>query len=82
MSVLGKGSMTKFTFATSEEGFDNHIETSIRGYNNLWNDVVSMSKYFVEDHTNIVLSVTCWQMSKAFHVIRNGMANQSVHFTP
>ena len=54
MSVLGKGSMTKFTFATSEEGFDNHIETSIRGYNNLWNDVVSMSKYFVEDHTNIV----------------------------
>ena len=46
MSVLGKGSMTKFTFATSEEGFDNHIETSIRGYNNLWNDVVKYVKVF------------------------------------
>ena len=49
MSILGKGSMTKFTFATSEEGFDTHIEKSVRGYNNLWNDVVGMSKYFVED---------------------------------
>lgn len=46
--------MTKFTFATSEEGFDNHIETSVRGYNNLWGDVLSMSKYFVEDETNVV----------------------------
>jgi tRNA (cmo5U34)-methyltransferase len=46
--------MTKFTFATSEEGFDNHIETSVRGYNNLWGDVLSISKYFVEDNTNIV----------------------------
>jgi tRNA (cmo5U34)-methyltransferase len=46
--------MTKFTFATSEEGFDNHIETSVRGYTNLWGDVLSMSKYFVEDNTNIV----------------------------
>ena len=46
--------MTKFTFATSEEGFDNHIENSVRGYNNLWNDVLSMSKYFVEDNTNVV----------------------------
>jgi len=23
--------MTKFTFATSEEGFDNHIDKSVRG---------------------------------------------------
>ena len=46
--------MTKFTFATSEEGFDNHIEKSVRGYTNLWNDVLSLSKYFVEDYTNIV----------------------------
>jgi tRNA (cmo5U34)-methyltransferase len=46
--------MTKFTFATSEEGFDNHIEKSVRGYNNLWGDVLSLSKYFVEDHTKVV----------------------------
>jgi tRNA (cmo5U34)-methyltransferase len=46
--------MTKFTFATSKEGFDNHIEKSVRGYTNLWNDVLSISKYFVEDHTNVV----------------------------
>ena len=46
--------MTKFTFATSEEGFDNHIEHSVRGYTNLWNDVLSLSKYFVEDYTEVV----------------------------
>jgi len=46
--------MTKFTFATSKEGFDNHIEKSVRGYTNLWNDVLSISKYFVEDNTNVV----------------------------
>ena len=46
--------MTKFTFATSEEGFDNHIENSVRGYTNLWNDVLSLSKYFVEDYTEVV----------------------------
>lgn len=46
--------MTKFTFAQREEGFDNHIEHSIRGYTNLWNDVLKYSEYFVEDDTNIV----------------------------
>ena len=46
--------MTKFTFAQREEGFDNHIEHSIRGYTNLWNDVLKYSEYFVEDHTNII----------------------------
>jgi len=46
--------MTKFTFAQREEGFDNHIEHSIRGYTNLWNDVLKYSEYFVEDNTNIV----------------------------
>lgn len=46
--------MTKFTFAQREEGFDNHIEHSIRGYTNLWNDVLKYSEYFVEDHTDVV----------------------------
>ena len=54
MSVLGKGSMTKFTFAQSPEGFDNHIENSVRGYTNLWHDILAMSKYFAEDDTYIV----------------------------
>jgi|SRR6056300_472515 len=46
--------MTKFTFATSKEGFDNHIDKSVRGYSNLWSDILSLSKYFVEDNTNVV----------------------------
>ncbi len=66
MSVLGKGSMTKFTFATADEGFDNHIEKSVRGYNNLWHDVVGMSKYFVEDFTNVIdLGCSSGKMLKA-----------------
>ena len=46
--------MTKFTFATSEEGFDTHIDQSVRGYSNLWTDVLKFSEYFVEDGTTIV----------------------------
>ena len=46
--------MADFTFAHREEGFDNHIEQSIRGYSNLLEDVVSLSRYFVEDDTNII----------------------------
>ena len=46
--------MTKFTFATAEEGFDSHIDQSVRGYSNLWNDVLKFSEYFVEDGTTIV----------------------------
>lgn len=44
----------KFTFATREEGFDTHIDTSIRGYNDLWQDVVDISQYFVENETMVV----------------------------
>ena len=43
--------MADFTFAHREEGFDNHIEKSIRGYSDLMNDVISLSRYFVEDNT-------------------------------
>ena len=46
--------MADFTFAHREEGFDEHIEQSIRGYSNLLEDVISLSRYFVEDDTNIV----------------------------
>ena len=46
--------MSDFTFAHRQEGFDNHIDKSIRGYSTLHDDIVKMSKYFVEDHTNVV----------------------------
>ena len=46
--------MVDFTFAHRQEGFDEHIEWSIRGYSNLLGDVISFSRYFVEDHTNVV----------------------------
>ena len=34
--------MTKSTFAASKEGFDNHIDTSVRGYSQLWGDTFSI----------------------------------------
>jgi len=46
--------MADFTFAHREEGFDEHIEHSIRGYSHLLGDVVNYSRYFVEDDTNVV----------------------------
>lgn len=45
--------MNDFTFAHREEGFDAHIEMSIRGYNNLHDDIVSLSRYFVDDESNV-----------------------------
>lgn len=45
--------MADFTFAHREEGFDNHIDQSIRGYSTLHDDIVKMSRYFVEDDTNV-----------------------------
>ena len=50
--------MNDFTFAHREEGFDNHIDKSIRGYKDLLDDVVSFSKYFVEDKST-VLDIGC-----------------------
>ena len=43
-----------FTFAQRSEGFDTHIDLSIRGYSNLIDDVLKLSEYFVEDETNVV----------------------------
>ena len=43
-----------FSFAHSPEGFDNHIDKSIRGYSNLLEDTISFSRYFVEDYTRVV----------------------------
>ena len=46
--------MVDFTFAHRQEGFDEHIDWSIRGYSDMLKDVVAFSRYFVEDGTNVV----------------------------
>jgi len=43
-----------FTFAQRSEGFDTHIDLSIRGYSNLIDDVLKLSEYFVEDDTHVI----------------------------
>ena len=50
--------MADFTFAHREEGFDEHINNSIRGYSDLLQDVISLSRYFIENDT-IVLDIGC-----------------------
>lgn len=45
--------MADFTFAHRDEGFDNHIDLSIRHYSTMHDDIVKMSRYFVEDDTNV-----------------------------
>ena len=58
--------MADFTFAHREEGFDEHIEKSIRGYSHLMEDVISLSRYFVEDDTNVVdIGCSTGKMTKA-----------------
>ena len=43
-----------FSFSAVASEFDEHISTSIRGYNHLRDDVVGISKHFVIDDTNVV----------------------------
>lgn len=52
----------KFSFSNFSSKFDEHINKSIRGYSDLRNDVVSMSKYFIEEDTS-VLDIGCSQGS-------------------
>ena len=47
-----------FTFAHRDEGFDTHIDKSIRGYQDMLKEVVSFSRYFIEDGT-YVLDIGC-----------------------
>jgi tRNA (cmo5U34)-methyltransferase len=44
----------KFSFSSTAKAFDDHIGKSIRGYHDLRDDIVSMSKYFVENNTSVV----------------------------
>ena len=46
--------MADFTFAHRQEGFDEHIDWSIRGYCSKCDELVSLSRYFVEANTNVV----------------------------
>ena len=58
--------MVDFTFAHREEGFDEHIEKSIRGYSQLIDDVISLSRYFIEDETNVIdIGCSTGKMTKA-----------------
>ena len=50
----------KFSFAAYADRFDEHINRSIRGYSQLRDDTVAMSRYFVENET-MVLDVGCSQ---------------------
>ena len=65
----------KFTFAQRPEGFDKHIDQSIRRYSDLWNDVLKISQYFVEDET-CVYDIGC-----STGRLLNEMANQNKHAT-
>jgi tRNA (cmo5U34)-methyltransferase len=50
----------RFSFSSVANGFDEHITKSIRGYADLRDDVVGISRYFILDETN-VLDIGCSQ---------------------
>ncbi len=52
----------RFSFSNFSSKFDEHINQSIRGYSDLRNDVVSISKFFIESNTS-VLDIGCSQGS-------------------
>jgi hypothetical protein len=43
-----------FSFANYTDEFDTHISQSIRGYADLRDDAVGISKYFVEANTQVL----------------------------
>jgi len=53
-SISDSSSNYEFTFAHQKEGFDEHINKSIRGYSDLIEDIISYSRYFVENKTSVV----------------------------
>ena len=46
-----------FTFAHVQGGFDEHIKLSIRNYDQLLEDVVDFSRYYVENESNVLVLV-------------------------
>jgi len=45
--------LKKFSFSNISDNFDEHIHKSIRGYDQLRDDIVSLSKYFVVSESNV-----------------------------
>jgi len=67
--------MADFTFAHREEGFDDHINLSIRGYSDLLNDVIGFSRYFVENDTNVVdIGCSTGKLTKALMEYNSAVA--------
>jgi tRNA (cmo5U34)-methyltransferase len=72
--------MPKFSFATEEGGFDKHIRLSIRGYTDLWDDILRFSDYFVEDGTTIIdIGCSTGRLLKAMKMLNNDHAPNSVY---
>jgi len=67
---------SKFSFTNFSQEFDEHIDKSIRGYSTLRQDVLSISRYFVENDTT-VLDLGCSQGSliKKMYEINNHVSN-------
>jgi tRNA (cmo5U34)-methyltransferase len=50
-TLIDRRTKLPFSFSNYADDFDRHIERSIRGYNNLIEDCVELSQYFVENRT-------------------------------
>ena len=71
--------MVGFTFAHREEGFDEHIDKSIRGYQDLLSDIVSLSRYFVEKETN-VYDIGCSTGKLTEAMLKKNQDIEDVHY--
>ena len=71
--------MADFTFAHRDEGFDNHIDSSIRGYSTLLEDIISMSRYFVEKETN-VYDIGCSTGKLTEAMLKKNQDIEDVHY--
>ena len=71
--------MVDFTFAHREEVFDEHIDKSIRGYQDLLSDIVSLSRYFVEKETN-VYDIGCSTGKLTEAMLKKNQDIEDVHY--
>ena len=55
-----KQDLKKFSFSNVSKNFDENIHKSIRGYDQLRNDILRLSKYFVLSESN-VFDLSCSQ---------------------
>ena len=56
-----------FSFARFADGFDSHIRKSIRGYNELLEDCVAFSEYFIDNDTSM-FDIGCSTGSFLMHI--------------